>query len=172
LAEVFAKQLSPQLAELYWDALKPLALEQLEAAAKSWIRHGRHFPKPGDLLDRFREMAQAAPQGAPELPSPSEEWVGKVNALFYGYLTKRRAIDGFRGDIDVAERRRACRDLADFYEQMKREDFLDVKTEAELPERFARAMAQIPDRSQDEFWLHAELERQKAEDREKTRRQA
>ncbi len=50
LAEVFAKQLSPQLVDLYWDALGKITIEQFQASAKAWIKTGKNFPKPGDLL--------------------------------------------------------------------------------------------------------------------------
>lgn len=168
LAEVFAKQLSPALIELYWDALKPLAIEQFQAGAKSWIRHGKHFPKPADVLERFQQMEQAAPKPPPELPPPDPKWLRYVNGLFMRYLEQRRMQDLFRGDINLAERRQACRELAEFFEAIEAENDPEA-TEAELKIRFDRCMGRISDVSQDDAWLPIEIERQKRQDEERKR---
>jgi hypothetical protein len=142
LAEVFGKQLSPQLTELYWEALKSLAIEEFQLGAKSWIKHGKHFPKPGELLDRFREMTAAAPKVA---YTPSEQSWGMilVNHLFFGYLARRRMTENFRGDIRLEARRARCRDLAGFLDQSKAEDLKPSLDE--IKRMFEDAMAREED---------------------------
>lgn len=140
LAEVFGRQLSPQLADLYWDAMKPLAIEQLQASARSWIQHGNHFPKPADLLDRQKEMQQSAHKPPPELPPADRKWLGHVNGMFLRYLSKRRLVDGYAGDLNILARRKECLSLAAFFEGLEAEGDPEA-TEAEMQVRFDKAMA-------------------------------
>ena len=49
LAELFGRELKPSVVDLYWDALKDLALSTVQAMAKSHARGGRFFPKPLEL---------------------------------------------------------------------------------------------------------------------------
>lgn len=144
LAEVFAKQLSPPLIELYWDALKTLTIEQFQQGAKSWIRHGKHFPKPTEILERFRDMEQAASKPAPPPLPDYPKWLGFVNGLFLRYLLRRRVDEGFTGDIDIRARRMECLKLADFFEALEAEHDPEA-TEAELKKRFDLAMLRVPD---------------------------
>lgn len=169
LAEVFAKQLSPALIEIYWDALKPLAIEQFQQGAKSWIRHGKRFPKPSELLERFDQMEKAKPNPPPELPPPDPKWLRNVNSLFLQYLNRRRMEDIFRGDINLKERRKACLELAEFFEAMEAESDPEA-TEAELQLRFDRCMSRIRDTSQDEAWLPIEIARQERENEARRKR--
>lgn len=168
LAEVFAKQLSPALIEIYWDALKPLAIEQFQAGAKSWIRNGKHFPKPAELLERFAEMDRVASKGAVPLPPADAKWLRYVNGLFLRYLMRRRLDQEFRGDINIAGRRVRCLELAAWFEGMEAEGDPEA-TEAELKKRFDAMMAGTPDTSEDDAWLPIELERQKRQDQERQR---
>lgn len=172
LAEVFAKQLSPALIEIYWDALHHIPIEQFQQGAKSWIRHCKHFPKPADILDRFREMEQAKPKPIDlQLPDLEPKWLRFTNALFLQYLTRRRGEDEFRGDINLRARRSACHELAEFFAGIEAEHDPSA-TEAELTTRFESIMASIPDLSNDDAWLPIELARQKLEDVERDKRQA
>ena len=60
LAEVFTHEISAPFAALYWEALKDLAIEQIEAGAKFWIKTGKRFPKPAELrAERFQETSRA-----------------------------------------------------------------------------------------------------------------
>jgi hypothetical protein len=144
LAEVFGKQLSGPLADLYWDALKDLAIEQFEAGAKSWIRNGKHFPKPAEILERFQEMTMTQSKPLPELPPRDGKWLGLVNGLFLRYLMRRRAEEGFTGNINLFTRRATCLDLVKFFEAIEAEGDAEA-TEPQLKIRFERAMARIPD---------------------------
>lgn len=164
LSVTFGKELSPQITDIYWDALKPLAIEQFEQGAKSWIRHGKHFPKPADIHDRFREMTQAAPQALPELPAPFPKWLRLVNGMFLQYLTERRIADEFRGDIDIARRRKECLSLAQWLEVLEAESD-PAASEEQLKVLFDKAMARIPDRSDSPDWLDAQVEACKLQDR-------
>jgi hypothetical protein len=163
LSVTFGKELSPQLAEIYWDALKPMAIEQVQEAAKSWIRHGKHFPKPADLGERSKEMQHSAPKQFDALPPRDGKWMGLVNAMFMQYLSTRRLAELFRGDLNLKARRAECINLAEFFENLDKEGDEEA-TEPQLKLRFDRAMARIADLSQDEAWLAIELERQRRED--------
>lgn len=167
LAEVFGKQLSPQLTDIYWQALKGMPIEQFQEAGASWIRHGKHFPKPAELTERYREQQQAESKGVPEIPPPLPKWLGLVNGMFMKYLVKRRATEGFKGDIDVGARRAECLSMAQWMEGLEAEGH--EVSEAQLKKMFDSAMARIPDKSDSPDWLPIELERQRAEDRERER---
>lgn len=156
LSVTFGKELSPQITDIYWDALKSLAIEQFEQGAKSWIRHGKHFPKPSEIHERFREMTQAAPQGLPELPAPFPKWLRLMNGMFLQYLTQRRLRDEFKGDIDITRRRKECASLAEWFQSLEAEGD-ESATEAHLQTLFDKAMARIPDRSDAPDWLDAQV---------------
>lgn len=144
LSIAYGKELSPALIDIYWEALKPLAIEQLQRGADSWIRHHKFFPKASEILDRFKEMEQAASKPAPELPPADAKWLRHVNSLFLRYLMRRRIDDVFQGDIDLLVRREKCIELAQWFEGMESEGDPEA-TEAELKKRFEAAMARIPD---------------------------
>lgn len=168
LSVTFGKELSQPLTEIYWDALKPMAIEQFEQAAKSCIRNHKHFPKPAELLDRLKDMSAAAPKAFAPLPPRDRKWLALVNAMFLQYLQKRRLKDNFIGNINLPFRREACLSLVNFFEGLEGEGDSEA-TEAQLQIRFDKAMARIADVSQDAAWLAIELERQKLEDGAKDR---
>ncbi len=143
LAEVFGKQLSPQLTELYWDALKPLAIEELQKGAESWIRFGKHFPKPAELMERFKDLLASAPKVA-YVPAEQSWGMILVNHLFFGYLARRRIKEGFtKGNLNISARREKCRDLAGFLDQSKAEDLKPSLDE--IKRMFEDAMAREED---------------------------
>jgi len=156
LSVTFGKELSPQITDIYWEALKPLAIEQLQEGANSWIRHGKHFPKPADLLERFQEMDRAKPKPPPAPVPDMSKWLCIVNGLFLKYITQRRVIDGFKGDIDIAARRVECLSLAAWFEGLEGEDAAEA-TPAALKVAFDKAMARIPDKSASDDWLTMQL---------------
>src|SRR5262252_4320708 len=49
LGEVFGREVKPALVDLYWQALRDLALSTVQALATSHSRHGKYFPKPFEL---------------------------------------------------------------------------------------------------------------------------
>lgn len=168
LSVTFGKELSQPLTDIYWDALKPMAIEQFQEGAKSWIRHCKHFPKPAELLERLAEMTQSRSKEFIPLPPADRKWLALVNSMFLQYLRKRRLEDNFLGNINLSFRREACLTLVDFFEGIAGEGDEEA-TEAQLQVRFDRAMARIPDVSSDIAWLAVEQERQKIEDAAKDR---
>jgi hypothetical protein len=166
LSVTFGKELSQPLTDIYWDALKPMAIEQFEQAAKSCIRNHKHFPKPAELLDRLKDMNAAAPKEFTPLPPRDRKWLALVNSMFLQYLHKRRIDDRFVGNINLPFRREACLSLVDFFEGLEGEGDEEA-TEKQLQVRFDRAMERVPDVSQDAGWLAVELERQRLEDKAK-----
>lgn len=167
LAEVFGKQLSPPLTDLYWDALKPMAIEQFQEGSKSWIRYGKHFPKPAELLDRFKEMQAAAPKGFTPLPPAEGKWLRMVNGMFLQYLSRRRLEEKFQGDIDIPTRRVQCLKLAGFFDNLELEGL--EPTEEQMKTKFDALMLQIQDKTNDIGWLAAQLEFHRRQDAEKMR---
>lgn len=49
LAELYKNPVSDRLANLYFDVLRDLTIEQIEQAAHLWMRDGKWFPKPVEL---------------------------------------------------------------------------------------------------------------------------
>lgn len=168
LSVTFGKELSPQIIDIYWDALKPLAIEQFQYAARSCIRHAKHFPKPAEILERYRDSMQAAPKPSHELPTRDRKWLALVNAMFLQYLKKRRLDQVFRGDIDLPKRRAECLSLVIFAETFEVE-FPEEATEAHIQAIFDKTMLRIPDVSTEEAWLPIELDRQRRQDGERDR---
>lgn len=160
LSVTFGKELSPQITDIYWEALKSLAIEQFEETARSSIRHSKHFPKPAEILDRYRESAQVESKPFVALPARDRKWLALANGMFLQYLTKRRLKDEFRGDVDIARRRKECLSLAEWLEGLEGEGD-PTATEAQLKILFDKAMARIPDRSDAPDWLDAQVEAQK-----------
>lgn len=142
LAEVFAKQLSPPLTDLYWEACKGMAIEQFQEGAKSWIKIGKHFPKPADLIERFKEMSAAAPKPFEPLPPLDAKWLRLVNGLFLKYITRRRLDEKFTGDINIAERREQCIRLAKFFEGLEAEGDEEA-TEVHIKIKFHSLMTKV-----------------------------
>lgn len=150
LGSVFNREVEGELASIYWDALKDLAIEQFVESARSWIKHGKQFPKPADLISRWKEMLATAPPPKVELPPPDRKWLALVNGMFLRYLQQRRITEDFKGDINLAERRAECLRLADLMELFESAND-PVAIEAELKVRFDRTMSRIKDA--DENWL-------------------
>ncbi len=142
MAEVFGKDLSPELVSLYWAAFGNAFIEQFERAASVAISHMRFFPKPGDLR-KFIDEAAAANRPLLKDDGPAtEKWLARINVLFLGYLARRRAVEGFGGDIQLERRRNACRELAEFFRSLECESDPEA-TDEELKLRFSRAMARV-----------------------------
>lgn len=55
LAEVYGKELSPALIELYWNALQAVPIMEFQKAAAKWIETEKHFPKPAELSEKYRQ---------------------------------------------------------------------------------------------------------------------
>lgn len=144
LSVTFGKELSDPLTDIYWDALKPMAIEQFQEAAKSCIRNNKHFPKPAELLERFKDMTAAAPKPLHELPPADRKWLALVNGMFLKYLQKRRIDEGFGGDINLHARRTECLNLVTFFGAIEREGDEEA-AEAQMKIRFDRAMARVQD---------------------------
>ena len=144
LTVTFGKELDAPLTDIYWEALKPLAIEQLECGTKLAIRHNKHFPRPVDLFQLCKDAIAATPKPIDPLPPKEGKWLCRVNSLFLRYLEQRRLVEEFRGDINLAARRAGCLSLAQFFEDLEVEGDTEC-TEPELKARFDRAMARVPD---------------------------
>jgi uracil phosphoribosyltransferase len=51
LGELFGKEISQELAQIYWDVLKPYSNEQFTRAVEIHCRTGKFFPRPAELID-------------------------------------------------------------------------------------------------------------------------
>ncbi len=144
LAEVFNREFSPQLADLYWDALKGLPIEQLVEATRYCIRHHKHFPKPADLCDFAKDAQYSAPKPIAPQTERDPKWLELVNSNFLKYLLRRRIDEGFTGDLNIHKRRCECAALAEFFAEMEREGDPEA-TEAQMRAKFESAMGRIHD---------------------------
>lgn len=139
LAEAYGKKLSPETVAIYWDALKPLAIEQVEAAAKSAIRHFEFWPKPAQLYKRAEEQTAAAPRPVIRPADAPYSWGTQlVNTMYLTWQYQARCVREVKGDLAIVQRRRECLRLAEFWDQLKAED---MKPElGECISQFASAM--------------------------------
>ena len=129
--------------EIYWAALKPLSIEQVERAAKTCIRFHEHWPRPANLYKLADDERHQPPLYTGSLGTPVPFGLRLVNQMFMQYLVKRRVADRFLGDIRMLERRSACVALANWIQGMKDEDMLPTLDECKSA--FAKAMQAIPD---------------------------
>lgn len=51
LAEVFSKEISPQLSAIYFQALSGLSVDQVKAAVRRAVSECKFFPKPAELIE-------------------------------------------------------------------------------------------------------------------------
>ena len=51
MGEIFGKTVSNELAFAYYGALKNEPQDALRQAASAWLRTGKRFPYPADLLE-------------------------------------------------------------------------------------------------------------------------
>lgn len=158
LSVTFGKELSPQITDIYWDALKPLAIEQFQEAARSCIRHSKHFPKPADLLERYEQMTQTASKPFQPLPPADRKWLAAVNSLFLKYLMKRRLDEDFIGHINIVGRRKECLSLVEWMEASEADG---EASEEQLKILFDKAMARVQDKTQTKDWLEAQIDHQR-----------
>lgn len=165
LSVTFGKELSQPLIDIYWDAMRGMAIEQFQESAKHCIKFNKHFPKPIELLEAIQE-APAKKPNPPDLPPRDRKWLAMVNSMFLQYLMSRRLEENFEGDINLAARRAECLSLVAFFEGIEAEGDEEA-TVAQMQSRFDRAMARVADLSTDMDWLPVELERQELEDKAK-----
>ena len=76
LGEVYAEDVSPIRARLYFEALDAVALAQVRRACGRLVKTSRFFPRPADILEavhalaeRPREMAALYPHYEPVAPA-------------------------------------------------------------------------------------------------------
>ena len=111
LGEVYSKQISPQLASLFWEALKDLPIEAVDQGARSWIKHGKNFPRPANLRDMVTQLSQAAPKALVDqrqAEEPQDHLLFFANRLFLKYAGARLGMQA-----ELAPARNALRDLVD-----------------------------------------------------------
>lgn len=58
LGEVYAEEVSPLRARLYFEALQAVPLAQVRRACGSLLQTSRFFPRPADILEAVRELAE------------------------------------------------------------------------------------------------------------------
>jgi hypothetical protein len=61
LCDVFDKEMTDRLLEVYFQTLEPVPIDQVKYAGKYLLLHGKWFPKPADFLDCI--MGDAHEQG-------------------------------------------------------------------------------------------------------------
>jgi hypothetical protein len=66
-----------------------------------------------------------------------------VNGCWLRYSTRRRMTDGFKGDMNIPARRRACNELVKWFEGCAADDMR--VTMADIQRAFDGAMERIPD---------------------------
>lgn len=134
--------------EAYWIGLQKMSLIQFGRVVEFCISEQgpEKVPSVPAVWKLWRDInakarAQAAPPAAPRVDdSPG---LRRINGMFLQFVKRRRLSGNFKGDIDVAARRRACLDLAAWLDRAFVEDL--VPDAAELQTMFDKAMAAIPD---------------------------
>lgn len=66
MAAVFATELTTPLVKIYWDVLKEYSLSEITTACNIYIRKGKFFPKPAEIIDLVPASKAHAHIGADE----------------------------------------------------------------------------------------------------------
>jgi hypothetical protein len=161
--------------EAYWKGLAKMSL--VEFARVIEFALGENGPDKIPTTNQCWRIRNELKRG----PAPTQTnlpikappqwtiWHLRVDALFLKYLSERRGAGKFRGDINIAARRKAARDLWEWFDQLEAEFGLQAARDEDLIGRFDRAMLKIEDVSEDDAWLATELARQKQENQEALR---
>lgn len=147
LFAAYDKLPSPERLAAYRQGLKQMPIPALKRVVEHCCgeRQPKDLPKPGGLWEIYRSFrARAAPHSVSAAPPRDEKWLGLVNSLFLKYLLRRRISEGFQGDINLPERRKACISLASFFQNLEAERDPDAN-EPQLQVRFERAMQRLAD---------------------------
>jgi hypothetical protein len=145
--EVYSKQVSAPMASLFWEALKDLAIEQVEAGAKAWIKHGAHFPKPADLRKMISEREHAAPKpflNEREAEEPQDHLLFLANRLFLKHAAARCGLgskDGIASAESLAARKVVRELVSEFCGYIQEGD--EMATPAAFVTVFAKALGKI-----------------------------
>lgn len=135
--------------EAYWKGLAKMGLIEFARCVEYAISEDgpEKLPNTHGIWKIHRELrgrSQPQVQDPVVTPPMPPKWLGWVNGLFLKYLTHRRLTENFKGDINLPMRRKACLELAEFFEGIEAERD-PAATDAELQQRFHAAMARIPD---------------------------
>jgi hypothetical protein len=66
--------LDDAMIQAYWNALKDLPIEIVEACQKSWMRYGKWFPKPSELRPKGEAHKQQLPSEGPQRNNVRDYW--------------------------------------------------------------------------------------------------
>jgi hypothetical protein len=155
--EVYGKPISPQLASLWWESLKDLPIELVEAGAKSWIRHGKQFPRPAQVREMVKETERATPEHSSnprQTQEPDDHLLFFANRMFLKHLFSRnglRSAAKFSPGVGPAHveasseflaARQVVRDLVEEFSGYIREGD-DLATPAAFIDLFARQLNRV-----------------------------
>ena len=125
--------------EAFWKALTKMSIIQFSRVIDFCLSEDGPekiptAPAVWKLWRTVKDKARAQGPKAPiiDVPAPSKG-LSLVNGLFLKYLARRRLKEEFKGDLHVAERRAACRSLAEWYDGCALEDM------APQPDELARS---------------------------------
>ena len=132
----------------YWDGLAKMSLGQFSAAIDYAL--GENGPERIPPVSAIWKMSKQLRVNAPQPYKPVEidqqpKALRVVNGLFLKYLLKRRMTEGFKGDLDMPRRRKACLDLADWLSEWTEKEMSSQIREIER--MFNAAMAQVSDKA-------------------------
>lgn len=133
--------------EAYWKGLNKMSLIEFGLVVEFCVsENGPDKVPPVPAVWKLLHTIKAARRApGPKPVPPPEDTIGLrlVNGMFIQYIHTRRVIMKFKGDINLLERRKAARELADWFDGMLAEGMLPDKTERK--ELFAKAMERIAD---------------------------
>lgn len=87
VCEIYSKDITPQLTQMYWQALKPITIDQFDSAAQKHMldpKCGQFFPKPADIMRNIEGEQQTAEDRAMLAWMAVERAISRVGA--YGTL--------------------------------------------------------------------------------------
>lgn len=155
--------------DAYWKAMQRMTIAEFARAVEFAIGENgpRKMPSTGALWDIRNNLRRGPAVPTQELlpmqPVPQwSVWRLRVDALMLRFIVRRR-IGGYRGDINLAQRRAACRELWEFLEEHDREFGAQATRALNISDRFASLQARIEDASDSDAWLAIELNRQRLE---------
>ena len=140
---------TPERLNGFWKAFNRLHMLEIarmvEGALQDPSIEKATVPALWRVRDKLRHRAGAVAVVTNQQRPMSRHLVA-INLLFFAYLHKRRVTEEFKGNLNLDARRKACLDLAEFFEQLDQEEDLRVDcTAANVRSKFASTMARIPD---------------------------
>lgn len=135
---------APDRFQAYWDGLSKMSLVQFAKVVEDCLSPSSTHAKVPTIPVLWQILRKVSGPQGPHGPAPVQtRGLQLINGLMLEYIRRRRHIEGFKGDLRIADRRAACLESVKWINEAIAEG--SVPSDAELQEMFERDMARIPD---------------------------